>query len=110
MKAHDAALQSRRRFLGTAAAVSLALAGLPLAARAADKMKIGIVGSGRIGSTLGELWLKAGHEVMFSSLDLEHDKALAARLGAGARAGAPRGAAAFGEGLPGAVPYSALPP
>ena len=109
MKAHDAALQSRRRFLGTAAAVSLALAGLPLAARAADKMKIGIVGSGRIGSTLGELWLKAGHEVMFSSLDLEHDKALAARLGAGARAGAPREAAAFGDAVLVSVPYSALP-
>ena len=28
-------------------------------------MKIGVIGSGRIGSTLGGLWAKAGHEVMF---------------------------------------------
>lgn len=109
MKAHDATRQSRREFLGAAAAVSLALAGLPLAARAADKMKIGIVGSGRVGGTLGELWLKAGYAVMFSSLDLEHDKALAARLGGGARAGTPREAAAFGEAILISVPYSALP-
>lgn len=109
MRAQDARLQNRREFLGAAAAVSLGLAGLPLAARAADKMRIGIVGSGRIGGTLGELWLKAGHEVMFSSLDLEHDKALAARLGGGARAGTPREAAAFGEAILISVPYSALP-
>jgi predicted dinucleotide-binding enzyme len=72
-------------------------------------LKIGIVGSGRIGSTLGALWLKAGHEVMFSSLDLEQDKALAARLGGKARAGTTREAAAFGDVLLVAVPYSALP-
>ena len=46
---------------------------------------------------------------MFSSLDLEHDKALAARLGGKARAGTPKEAAAFGEVLLLAVPYSALP-
>ncbi len=89
------------------------LASLPLGARSAggasEKRKIGTIGSGRIGSTLGGLWVKAGHEVMFSSLDLEHDKALAARLGPNARAGTPREAAAFGEVLLIAVPYSALP-
>ena len=46
---------------------------------------------------------------MFSSLDLEHDKALAARLGGRARAGTSREAAAFGEVVLMAVPYSALP-
>jgi hypothetical protein len=115
MKTNDALTQSRRRFLQTAgaAAASLALGGLPLAARAAGeaagKMKIGVIGSGRVGGTVGELWVKAGHEVMFSSLDLEHDKALAARLGAGARAGTSKEAAAFGEVLFVAVPYAALP-
>lgn len=103
---------SRREFLqitGTAAA-GLALSVLAHASRAADApLKIGIVGSGRIGSTLGEIWLKAGHEVMFSSLDLEHDKALAARLGGKAHAGTTKEAAAFGEVLLIAVPYSALP-
>jgi predicted dinucleotide-binding enzyme len=115
MKTNDVPGQNRRQFLHTAGAAvaSLALSVLPLAARAAGepagKVKIGIVGSGRVGGTVGELWVKTGHEVMFSSLDLEHDKALAARLGAGARAGTSKEAAAFGEVLFVAVPYAALP-
>ena len=115
MKTNDKARRNRREFLraaGTAAA-GLALGALPYAARAASAavagLKIGIIGSGRIGGTLGALWLKTGHEIMFSSLDLEHDKALAARLGGKARAGTPQEAAAFGEVLLIAVPYSALP-
>jgi len=110
--------RSRREFLrgaGTAVA-GLALGVLPFGARTASSagkmdegLKIGIVGSGRIGGTLGALWLKAGHEIMFSSLDLEHDKALAARLGGKARAGTSREAAAFGEVVLMAVPYAALP-
>jgi predicted dinucleotide-binding enzyme len=46
---------------------------------------------------------------MFSSRHIEHDKALAARLGANARAGTPREAAAFGEVVMISVPYGALP-
>ncbi|HUF80125.1 MAG TPA: NADPH-dependent F420 reductase [Burkholderiales bacterium] len=106
--------QDRRRFLGgAAAAAALALNGLPLAVRAAStvagKMKIGIVGSGNVGGTLGGVWAKAGHEVMFSSRNIEHDRALAAKLGSNARAGTPREAAAFGEVLMVSVPYRALP-
>ena len=112
MKTNDGLKTTRRRFLraaGTAVA-GIALACTARAARGADAgLKIGIVGSGRIGGTLGALWLKAGHEIMFSSLDLEHDKALAARLGGKARAGTPKEAAAFGEVVLIAVPYSALP-
>jgi predicted dinucleotide-binding enzyme len=72
-------------------------------------MKIGIVGSGRVGGTLGGVWVKKGHEVMFSSRNIEHDKALAAKLGPNACAGTPREAAAFGEVLLVSVPYRALP-
>ena len=112
MKANDAIKRNRRGFL-RAAAATLVLGGLPAAARAAaaaaGKMKIGIVGSGRVGGTLGEIWVKTGHQVMFSSLDLEHDKALAARLGPNARAGTPREAAAFGDALLISVPYGVLP-
>lgn len=115
MRKNDAMRLRRRRFLqaaGTAFA-GLALGGLPCAARAANNLpkslRIGVIGSGRIGGTVGELWVKAGHQVMFSSLDIEHDKALAARLGSGARAGTPKEAAAFGEVLLVAVPYAALP-
>jgi predicted dinucleotide-binding enzyme len=82
---------------------------LPRLAFAATKTKIGIVGSGRVGSAIGAVWVKAGHEVMFSSRNIEHDQALAARLGSGARAGTPREAAAFGEVVMVSVPYGALP-
>ena len=101
--------QSRREFLIVAAAL-IAAGALPWQTLAAEKkMKIGIVGSGNVGSAIGASWLRAGHEVMFSSLNIEHDKALAARLGSGARAGTPREAAAFGDVLMISVPYHALP-
>jgi predicted dinucleotide-binding enzyme len=100
--------RTRREFLVLAAA-SIAASALPLPLLAAPKMKIGIVGSGNVGSAIGAAWVRAGHEVMFSSLHLEHDKALAARLGGGARAGTPREAAAFGDVLMISVPYRALP-
>jgi len=115
MNCNDALNHNRRRFLQVAgaAATTVAFAAISSAAHAADdktgKVKIGIIGSGRIGGTIGGLWVKAGHAVMFSSLDLEHDKALAASLGPNARAGTPREAAAFGEVLLMAVPYGALP-
>lgn len=111
MKA-DHSLRNRRRFLGITGA-ALVLGGSAFAARVAraqaGKTRIGIVGSGRIGGTLGRIWAGAGHSVMFSSLDLEHDKKLAAEVGANASAGTPRQAAAFGEVLLMAVPYHAMP-
>lgn len=104
--------KNRRRFLGITT-VALAASSLPFGARfvsaASDKLKIGVIGSGRIGGTLGGVWVKAGHEVMFSSRNIEHDKALAAKLGPNARAGTPREAAAFGDVVLIAVPYRALP-
>jgi predicted dinucleotide-binding enzyme len=100
--------RNRREFLVVAGAV-VAAGALPLPALAAGKTKIGIVGSGRVGSAIGAAWVKAGHEVMFSSRNLEHDKALAAQLGKGARAGTPHEAAAFGEVVMVSVPYRALP-
>jgi predicted dinucleotide-binding enzyme len=115
MKMNETTKQSRRGFLQAAgvAAAGLVVGGLPFAACAAGEarkgMKIGIIGSGRIGGTVGELWVKAGHEVMFASLDLEKDKALAARIGAGAHAGTNKEAGAFGDVLFVAVPYAALP-
>lgn len=111
MNPRDALKHDRRRFLqlASAAAGVLAFNGLALAQPAGGKMKIGIVGAGKVGGTLGTVWAKAGHEVMFSSLDIEQDKALAARVGARARAGTPREAAAFGDVVLVSVPYGALP-
>jgi predicted dinucleotide-binding enzyme len=100
--------QSRREFLVIAGSAVIAGA-LPFPVLAQAKMKIGIVGSGNVGSAIGASWARAGHEVMFSSLHIEHDKELAARLGGGARAGTPREAAAFGEVVMISVPYHALP-
>lgn len=99
---------TRRQFLvltGTA----IATASLPLVARSGDSMKIGVIGSGNVGSAIGAVWVSAGHEVMFSSRDIAHDEALARDLGGGARAGTPREAAAFGDVILMAVPYRALP-
>ncbi len=97
---------TRRRLI----AVSLAV---PVAAQAQVKatrpIRIGIIGSGRIGSAAGELWIKAGHEVMFSSRHPEELRPMAARLGPRARVGTVAEAAAFGPVVFLAVPYSALP-
>lgn len=101
-------MNPRRRFLQVLGIAAVAGA-LPLRAAGQAKKRIGIVGSGRVGGGLGAAWVKAGHEVMFSSLDIEHDRALAAKLGRNARAGTPREAASFGEVLMISVPYGALP-
>jgi 8-hydroxy-5-deazaflavin:NADPH oxidoreductase len=103
----------RRRDILKAAGAIAALHPLLLAKVSAatdgTKMKIGVIGSGNVGSALGRVWANAGHQVMFSSRDLNHDKQLAASIGANARAGTPAEAAAFGDVLLFAVPYGALP-
>jgi 8-hydroxy-5-deazaflavin:NADPH oxidoreductase len=100
--------RNRREFLVIAGS-AVAAGVLPLHAFASAKMKIGIVGSGNVGSNIGATWVRVGHEVMFSSRNIEHDRALAKRLGGGARAGTPREAAEFGEVVMISVPYHALP-
>lgn len=71
--------------------------------------KIGIIGSGKIGGTVGTLWVKAGHQVLFSSRHPEELKELVAGLGPAARAGTPEEAIAFGDAMLLAVPYKAYP-
>jgi hypothetical protein len=103
---------NRRHFLALGAGATVTLiAGhsLPTHAAGSTSTRIGVIGSGRVGSAIGGTWVKRGHEVMFSSRNLEDDKALATKLGAKARAGTPTEAAAFGDVLLIAVPYGALP-
>ena len=91
---------------------ALAVTGLPLATlvdAAQGRLKIGIIGAGQIGGTLGEHWVKAGHEVLLSSRHPENLKPLAERLGALARVGTPAEAAAFGDVILVSVPYGAFP-
>jgi predicted dinucleotide-binding enzyme len=109
MKLRGVSTFRRREVLELTVAVA-ALSALPLGgpvtAAEGGKMKIG---SGNVGSALGRVWARAGHEVMFSSRNVDHDRKLAAEVGANARAGTPEQAAAFGEVLVFAVPYRALP-
>jgi 8-hydroxy-5-deazaflavin:NADPH oxidoreductase len=68
-------------------------------------MKIGIIGSGGIGGTIGTLWAKAGHEVLFSSRNPDKLADLVTAAGANARAGSIAEAAAFGDVIFFAVYY-----
>src|SRR5256885_16121778 len=94
----------RRSFL-----FGMTAAGMAPALAEGKAMKIGIIGSGRIGSTFGALWGKAGHEVMFSDRDPEQAKLAAHGAGARARVGSVPEAVAFGDAILIAVPYGALP-
>ncbi len=113
MSVNDDIKAGRREFLQAAATVAagLALGSVPLATHAAANggVKIGVIGSGRIGGTLGSLWVKAGHEVLFSARNLDEVRKVIEGLGPKARAGTPREAAAFGDVILISVPYSALP-
>ena len=105
---------SRRPLLALAAAVSLgALVGLGGSeashAQAAQPLKIGIIGTGRIGGALARHWVKAGHEVFVSSRHPEELQGLVQELGPRARAGTPKEAAAFGEVILVSIPYGAMP-
>ncbi len=86
-----------------------ALAQSPAAVPGSTPPRIGIIGSGNIGSTIGTLLVKAGHPVLFSSRRPEELKGLVESLGPLARAGTPADAAAFGDVVLLAVPYAAMP-
>ena len=103
----------RTRLLLVMLAAVIALVGAPAAGAATPEagkpIRIGIIGTGRIGGTLASHWAKAGHEVMLSSRHPEELKDLADSLGRRARVGTPKEAAAFGEVVLISVPYAALP-
>jgi predicted dinucleotide-binding enzyme len=114
MARHDVVHCSRRRFLRIAGSGAALLATSPLGALAAElpgeaPLKIGTIGAGHIGGTLGALWVKAGHPVMFSSRHPEELKGLVEGLGPLAHAGTVQEAIAFGDAVLLAVPYRALP-
>jgi predicted dinucleotide-binding enzyme len=78
------------------------------AASASSPMKIGIIGSGNIGSTLGTFWAQAGHQVLFSSRNPDNLKPLVEKVGPRARAGTVSEAIAFGDVILVAVPYGSM--
>jgi predicted dinucleotide-binding enzyme len=71
--------------------------------------KIGIVGSGNIGGTLGILLAKAGYEILYSSRHPDTLKDLVKIAGPKACAGTVAEAIAFGEVIVLSVPFKALP-
>src|SRR5215472_1198560 len=112
MHAHKPFDHSRRRaLLGAALALTTLLKPLRTAAQApgGEKLRIGVIGSGHIGSTIGGLWVKAGHSVLFSSRHPEELKPLTDSLGPLAKAGTVGDALDFGDVILVAVPYKAIP-
>jgi predicted dinucleotide-binding enzyme len=113
MSQYDYVARSRRAVLQAGGALIVGAALWPAGARAQTnngaKLRIGVIGSGHIGGTIGGLWVKAGHPVMFSSRHPEELKDLVAGLGSLAQAGTVEQAIAFGDVIFIAVPYKALP-
>lgn len=102
-------LRPRRRFLQRVGGAALA-SQLPALVRAQTPIgRIGTIGAGSIGTTLGTLWIKAGKEVMFSSRDPAELVTLANSLGPLARAGTVTRAIAFGDVVLLAVAYDLYP-
>lgn len=104
----------RSDILTRRAALALALAATvaatpALAEDVTGKIKIGVIGGGNIGGTIGGLWVKDGHEVMFASRHPENLKPLVDELGPKAKAGTPEEAVKFADAVFLAVPYKAYP-
>jgi predicted dinucleotide-binding enzyme len=71
-------------------------------------MKLGIIGAGWLGGTVGKVWIEAGHQVLFSSRHPAQQTRHATALGPLASGGTVEEAAAFGEIVLISVPYRAL--
>jgi len=99
---------SRRAVLAAGGALVVS-AMLPSSFAQEAKRKIGIIGSGKIGGTVGRLWVKAGHPVMFASRHPEELAGLVKEAGPSARAGTVAEAIAFGDVFLLAIPYGAVP-
>jgi predicted dinucleotide-binding enzyme len=99
----------RRDVLKISAAALFAVLTGPATAQSSAKLKIGVIGAGNIGSTIGGLWIKSGHQVFFSSRHPEEIKPLVERLGPLAKAGTVGEALDFSDVVLVAVPYKAIP-
>jgi predicted dinucleotide-binding enzyme len=101
----------RRALLSAGGVVMLSAVLQPsrLIAQGRTPSRIGVIGAGNIGSTIGGLWIKSGHSVLFSSRHPDELKDMVTKLGSLAQAGTVEQATAFGEVLFIAVPYGAIP-
>jgi predicted dinucleotide-binding enzyme len=88
---------------------AIVVAGTPTLTHAAETLKIGIIGAGKMGGALAELWAKAGHEVMISSRHPDELKDQARAIGPKAHVGTTQDAAKFGSVVVIAMPYGKWP-
>lgn len=70
-------------------------------------MKIGIIGTGNMGGSLGRLWASKGHDGFFGSRNPKKAKTLASSIGPNANGGTYAEATQFGEVVVLAVPWPA---
>ena len=108
MTRHHGNDMSRRQALHALGLVLAASAAAPAFAQG-KPLRIGIIGTGRIGGALATHWTKAGHDVLMSSRHPDELAPLAKSLGPRARVGTPKEAAGFGEVVLVSVPYAAIP-
>ena len=73
-------------------------------------MKVGVLGAGNIGGTLGKRWAHAGHTVQFGVREANspHVQAFVSELGAQAAVGTMASAIAFGDVVVFAIPGGAM--
>jgi predicted dinucleotide-binding enzyme len=77
--------------------------------QALEVLRIGVIGAGWLGGTVGRCWVKAGHEVFFSTRHPEDLESWVKPLGPRASFGTVRQAVEFADILLLAVPYDAIP-
>ena len=111
MRGRGSMTVDRRALLGAGGVLAMTAILRParLLAQGSPPTRIGVIGSGNIGGTIGGLWVKKGHSVFFSSRHPEGLKEMIAKLGSLAKAGTVEEAVAFGDVLFIAVPYGAVP-
>ena len=106
---HTPSVSRRALLLVFSLVVGAASLGDARPAAAQEPLKIGIIGTGKIGGALARHWVKAGHEVFVSSRHPEELQGLVKELGPRAHVGTPKEAAAFGTVVLVSVPYGAMP-
>ena len=111
MRGRGSMTVDRRALLGAGGVLAMTAILRParLLAQGSPPTRIGVIGSGNIGGTIGGLWVKKGHSVFFSSRHPDELKDMIAKLGSLAKAGTVEEAVAFGDVLFIAVPYGAVP-
>ena len=111
MRGRGSMTVDRRALLGAGGVLAMTAILRParLLAQGSPPTRIGVIGSGNIGGTIGGLWVKKGHSVFFSSRHPDELKDMIAKLGSLAKAGTVEEAVAFGDVLFIAVPYGAIP-